>query len=158
KRPAADFLLAFTNGHRFQRDELHYEMEVAPIGELYLPTGKIVAADPAHLDQRVEEYFRREVPPGGDPVDIAIRHTGWIGEPSKFANTGCMRVRFRDATIVEWIIATTRDQDPDELPPFEIYGYGVDVGMGSFADSAGLVAVLQQSKERGESLFQEFYL
>ena len=41
-RPAADFRLAFTPGHRFRRDEWRYEMEVVPIAELRLPTGKIV--------------------------------------------------------------------------------------------------------------------
>jgi hypothetical protein len=155
--PAADFILAFTPGHRFGRDEWQYEMEVTPIAELCLPTGKVVAADPGNLDQRVEGYFHREVPPGRYPVDIAIRHTGRIGEPSKFADTACMRVRFRDAPVTDWVIATTRDQDPEALPPFQIYGYGVDVGMGSFADSAGLVAVLQRYKQQEKSLSDEFY-
>jgi hypothetical protein len=157
KRPATDFHLAFTSGHRFQRDEWQYEMEVAQIGELSLPTGKIVAADPGDLDQRVEEYFQREVAPGRYPVDLAIRHTGSIGKPSEFADTACMRVRFRDDPIAEWVIATTRGQNSDDLPPFQIYGYGVDVGMGSFADSAGLVAVLQQYEEQEKTLFDEFY-
>jgi hypothetical protein len=117
-------------------------MEVALIAELRLPTGKIVAADPGNLDQRVEAYFSQLVPPGRYPVDLAIRRTGKIGEQAKMAATACMRVRFRDAPVADWVIATTPDQDPDDLPPFQIYGYGVDVGMGSFADSSGLVAVL----------------
>src|SRR5262245_373754 len=83
-------------------------MEVTQIGELCLPTGKIVAADPGDLDNRIEEYFHREVAPGKYSVDLAIRHTGPIGEPSKFAKTACMRVRFCDDPIAEWIIATTR--------------------------------------------------
>jgi hypothetical protein len=152
KRPAADFRLAFTPGHRFQRDDWQYQMEVVPIAELCLPTGKIVAADPGNLDQRVEAYFGRLVPPGRYPVDLAIRHTGKIGGKRKLADTACMRVRFRDAPVAEWVIATTRDQDPDDLRPFQIYGYGVDVGMGSFADSSGLVAVLEKYQEQGKTL------
>lgn len=157
KHPAANFHLAFTSGYRFQRDEWQYEMEVAQLGELCLPTGKIVAADPSDLDSRIEEYFQREVAPGKYPVDLAIRHTGPIGRPSNFAKTACMRIRFCDEQIAEWVIATTRDQNPDELLPFQIYGYGVDVGMGSFADSAGLDAVSQRYEEQGKTLFDEFY-
>ena len=68
-----------------------------------------------------------------------------------------MRVRFRDVPICEWSIATTRAQNAYDLGPFQVYGYGVDVGMGSFADSAGLVSVLQEYKEQGKYLYDEFY-
>jgi hypothetical protein len=68
-----------------------------------------------------------------------------------------MRVRFGDAPVANWVIATTTDQNPDDLPPFQIYGYGVDVGMGSFADTSGLVAVFQQFNEQGKTLYEEFY-
>jgi hypothetical protein len=157
KRPAADFRLAFTPGHRFQRGEWQYRMEVAPIAALCLPTGKIVAADPGNLDQRVETYFSQLVPPGTYPVDLAIRHTGKIGERMKLADTACMRVSFRVTPVADWVIATTTGQNLDDLEPFEIYGYGVDVGMGSFADSSGLVAVSQKAKAEGKKLYDEFY-
>ena len=62
-----------------------------------------------------------------------------------------MRIRFREAPIAEWVIATTRGQDPADLPPFQIYGYGVDVGMGSFADSAGLASILRQFEGQREN-------
>ena len=157
KRPAADFRLAFTPGHRFQRDDWRYRMEVIPIAELCLPTGRIVAADPGNLDQRVDAYFGRPVPPGRYPVDIAVRHAGRVGDEAESASTACMRVRFRNAAIASWVIATTADQDAGDLQPFQIHGYGVDVGMGSFADSAGLVAVLQRYEAKGETLYDEFY-
>jgi hypothetical protein len=156
-RPAADFVLAFTQGRRFQRNEWQYEMAVAPIADLCLPTGRIVAADPGNLDQQVEAYFSQVVPPGNYPVDLAIRHTGKLGAPATSADAACMRVRFRDAPIADWVIATTRDQDPRALNPFQIFGYGVDVGMGSFADSSGLIAVLQEYKAQGKKLYDEFY-
>lgn len=157
KYPTADFISAFKTGHRFRRDEWQYEMEVAHIAELCLPTGKIVAADPGNLDHQVESHFQREVLPGRYPVDIAIRHTGRVGEASKFANTACMRIRFHDAPVTQWIMALTGDQNIEELAPFQIYGYGVDVGMGSFADSQGLATVLQQYKKQGKNLYDEFY-
>lgn len=157
KRPAADFQLAFTSDHCFQRDEWEYRMEVAAIAELRLPTGKIVAADPGSLDECVTAYFSRDVPPGTYPVDLAIRHTRKIGEQAGTADTACMRVRFRDAPVMDWLMATTCDQDADDLQPFQIYGYGVDVGMASLADSSGLAAILQKYEAQGKKLYDEFY-
>src|SRR5262249_40936089 len=144
-------------GHRFQRGDFRYRMEVAPIAELRLPTGRIVAADPVYLDQRVEKYFSRTVRPGSYPVDLSILHTGMIKEKGTVANSACIRVRFRDAAVAEWVIATTGDQNPDDLPPFHIYGYGVERGQGSVADSSGLVAVLQEYKAQGKAFSDEFY-
>lgn len=158
KRPAANFHLAFTQGRRFRRGEKEYEMEVVQIGELYLPTGKIVASDPSDLESRIEEYFEREVPPGKYPVELAIRHPFPLGEPRNFARTACMRIRFCDEPIAEWIIATTHEQNPDDLLPFQIYGYGVDAGMGSFADTAGLVAAYQRYEDEGKDIFEDFYI
>ena len=43
-----------------------------PLGELYLPTGKIVANDPCCLFEGTP--FTRTVPPGSYPVNL------WVGE------------------------------------------------------------------------------
>jgi hypothetical protein len=157
KRPAADFGLAFTPGRRFRRDGWRYRMAVVPVADLRLPTGRIVAADPGTLRHRPDEAFTRTVPPGLYPVDLAVRHTTKVGERGTWAATACLRVRFRETAVAEWVIATCKGQDPDDLPPFQIYGYGVDVGMGSFADAAGLAAARRRCEAEGKTLYDGFF-
>ena len=158
KRPAADFDLAFTPGHRFLRGDSHLEMNVLTIGDLRLPTGRIVAADPGNLDDRVDRHFIQGVAPGTYPVDIAVCRDADHNEDSGIGDTACMRVRFGEqAPVSEWVIGATPGENPDELEPFQIFGYGVDVGMGAFADSAGLKTVLRKYQSEGKTLFDEFY-
>jgi hypothetical protein len=152
-RPLADFNLAFTAGHRFQRDEYQYEMEVVLIGDLCLPTGKIVASDPSSLDDYFEDYFETVAPPGTYPVDMALLHGKTTDGSQTFLRNACMRIRFQDAPIAEWRMATTRDQNIEELLPFQIYGYGVDAGLGSFADAAGVAALLAEYAKQGKEWF-----
>lgn len=152
--PFEVFEAAFTNGFRYERGGKIYQMEVRPYCELVLPTGRIVAADPGNLDDSVDNYFTETVSPGAYPVDLAIQS---YGESHGSANVACMRVAFQQAPIANWVMATTVGQDPATLEPFQMFGYGVDVGMGSFADSAGLVAVLQEYRQQGKYLYEEFY-
>jgi hypothetical protein len=157
RRPAANLELAFTSGRRFQRDEWCYQMQVDRIADLVLPSGRIVAADPGNLDGHIESPFAQQVPPGAYPVDIAVRRAGKPGEEMKLSDTACMRVQFQNAPVSEWILATTPDQNPDDLAPFEIFGYGVDVGMGSFADRQGLLEIQRAYTSQGKKLYDEFY-
>jgi hypothetical protein len=115
----------------------------------------------------VDQHFHRIVPPGTYPVDLS--NIVDVDRPH-IGDTACMRVRFHDRPVAEWLIACTGQQDPDSLLPFEIFGYGVDVGMGSFADSAGLTNLVQEAGElsrhpearssggrRTADFFEDFY-
>ena len=133
KRPAVDFGLAFTPGHKFEDDGERYEMEVREAGELYLPSGRIVAGEPpVGIQDPDGSAFERRVPPGRYPVDRALL-SGY---------NACLRVRFREAPVTEWVIATRPGEDPEQLKPFEIFGYGVDGGEGAFAAPEGLRYVM----------------
>lgn len=144
KTPATRFDLAFTDGLQFEHDSDQCRIQVQKISDITLPTGKIVAADPGNLDGMVDQHFNRVVPPGTYPVDLS--NIVDVDRPHS-SDTACMRVRFHDRPVVEWLIACTGNQDPDSLLPFEIFGYGVDVGMGSFVDSAGLNALVNEAGE-----------
>lgn len=136
KRPAVDFNLAFTPGHTFEHNGEWYAMQVEELGDLHLPSGRIVAAEPSLgglQDLPDESAFERTVPPGRYPVDLALRSGA----------NACLRVRFREAPVTEWVIATRPGEDPDQLEPFEIFGYGVDGGMGAFAAPEGFRYALE---------------
>jgi len=156
-RPVVNYELAFTTGHSFTNNHWRYEIEVRPIANICLPTGKIVASDPSQLDQRVDHHFARTVPPGRYPVDLAIRHFATSGDDFKDSRVACMRIRFQNEPVSEWLMAATAEEELDALFNFEICGYSVDVGMGSFADSSGLHAILREYQEQSKTLHEEFY-
>jgi hypothetical protein len=148
-RPVTDFQLAFTDGHLFEREGCHYGMQVVPLARLSLPTGEIVAGDPSQLDTRVTRPFHQRVAPGKYPVDLAVlRKDGYA------ISTASMRVRFRDAPVVDWLMATTGNERLDDLTGFGLYGYGVESGLGSLADLSGIREVMRQYAKRD---FDDFY-
>jgi hypothetical protein len=158
KQPATDFAAAFTHGRRFEHNGWKYQIAVEQIANIRLPSGQIVAHDPADLDDFPSLPFKRTVPAGKYPVDLSICHIDWPAEKRQFSYIACMRIRFSDLPVASWLIATVRGQDPDRLQPLRIFGYGVDAGLGSFCDCAALKSLLQKLKRQKKSYFDDFYL
>jgi len=100
--------------------------EVVRVGELEVPTGRIVACDPLVFPE--SSPFRRTVAPGRHRVEIAIARVSADDERCAAA-----RLVARDAAVTRWEPAMTEDDDraPGGLP-----GYGVDAGLGCFMDAA----------------------
>lgn len=93
--------------------------------DLWLPTGKIVAADGFIMGN---QSFTRRVKPGRYPVTIAIAAFA-SDERIAFA-----QVRFSDRPVARWEMALVDGQDMSTLQPGYFFGYPVDSGTGSFAD------------------------
>lgn len=107
----------------------------AQMGELVLPTGKVVATDPLVFPERTP--FERTVAPGRYPVEVYIaQHRIAIAV-----------LRLAPGKVERWEIATAPGQDVKTLKEGEIFGYGVDAGLGSFMDAAAPAAI----KKRGET-------
>ena len=47
------------------------------------------------------------------------------------------RIKFSSESPVRWEMAVIDGQNPDELTADQIFGYGVDAGLGSFMDASG---------------------
>ncbi len=118
-----------------------YQLERREIGELLLPTGKIVANDPLVFWQT--EPFTRTVPPGKYPVSIFIAHfrhkAGEADERIAYA-----LVMFKSDTPANWEMALLEGQDVTTLEPGYFFGYGVDAGTGSFMDEAAAQLIKQK--------------
>src|SRR5689334_21256244 len=102
------------------------------IGELNLPTGKIVAGDPFFIYN--EKPFKIQVAPGQYPVSILIHTVEEDHHRVAFA-----RIKFSDNTATRWTLALTEDITDEQvrkLKKGEFFGYGVDAGLGCFADVA----------------------
>lgn len=127
----SDFAAAFTPGTRF-RDETYGTVEVTTraIGELKVPSGRIVASDPFTTDfEKPDPSFAIAAPTGVFPVELAIARFPASGDE----RVACARVRFADAApAVSWTAAAFEGSKPDGED--DIYGYGVDAGTGCFFD------------------------
>jgi hypothetical protein len=104
------------------------------IGQIKIITGRIVACDPLHI----EEYgipYTQTFPTGEFPVQLSI---------SKVENTETVcfaRIKFSDEPVVRWELALIKDQKPLPVGDEKIHGYGVDAGIGIFADDSTLKTI-----------------
>jgi len=121
------------------------------MGDLILPTGKLVACDP----MADWEYppFNLEILPGNYNVTLTIAHL-----PSKYGID--LRVAFACLHInqnppLHWEMLTVGDQDLTTLKKGHIFGYGVDSGTGCLMDEkvAGELGALFESEE---DIYEQF--
>lgn len=105
-----------------------FPLSVRQAGRLRLPTGRIVASDPAFT----QEPFTRSFDPGTYTVLVLIADTG----------KGDLRVTAAivvagDVIPARWEIAVTPGEHPASLKPGEVFEYGVDSGTGCFTSAEG---------------------
>ena len=99
-------------------------LETFEVGEIILPTGKLVVCDPLITNDM--KAFQIHFPDGIFPV---LLH--------KEKESNCVaysEIVFREEEIIEWKLATTEGQNISELKEGEIFGYPVESGMGCFMD------------------------
>lgn len=124
------FAAAFTPGTRFAQERGGFvEVSTRVVGELKLPTGRIVVADPLTTSfDEPPSPLSLTAPPGVFPVEVALARF-----EDGDVRVACARVRFEpSARAVRWDVAVFAGDEPpvgDAIP-----GYGVDAGMGCFFD------------------------
>jgi hypothetical protein len=118
---------AFESEITVPRKENDVILKKQDLGELYLPTGKIVANDPCAFFET--EPFTVAVEPGSYPVSITVAYK----DDNK--RVAFAMLRFSDNPPVRWEAAHTGEQNIDELDDDD-FGYGVDSGTGGFMDKS----------------------
>ncbi|MGV3459876.1 MAG: DUF4241 domain-containing protein [Flavobacterium sp.] len=120
--------------------ELHYDLDAEfgsselteiHIGDLNLPTGKIIAADPFFTDS--QQAFARSVEPDKYPVYIYMAEIDELHHRVAYA-----KVKFRPETPTKYILALTEDlttEELDELGEDEFFGFPVDSGLAALLDA-----------------------
>ncbi|KZB81988.1 DUF4241 domain-containing protein [Amycolatopsis regifaucium] len=126
----------FTPGTRFSlSDDLGLvEVEVRRAGKLRMPSGELVASDPAFLDRETEP-FTVTVPPGDYPVEVALIR--FVDEPDHL-RVAAAKLVVTDVPVATWEAALRPGEDTLFLGDGHFHGYGVDSGTGCFADAAAL--------------------
>ncbi|MFI5805404.1 DUF4241 domain-containing protein [Streptomyces sp. NPDC051561] len=139
---APDLAQYFVPGHTFDDDAPGTKgtLAVVPGGELWLPTGRVVACDPfTCLGTGEAEPFTAEVAPGRYRVDAAVATLTGEGEDPEgppHLRLAAARLIISDAPTATWEPALTAGQDPADLDDDEMFCYGVDAGTGCFYDAA----------------------
>jgi hypothetical protein len=130
--PQLDYAKAFTPGAAISVEFIEGAstgvIEVEEAGLLDVPSGQIAAYDPLITSR---EPFAFAVEPGRYPVLVSLANIE--GEPRRRTIAAC--VRFSAAAVTEWKQALLADENPRDLAPREMFGYGVDSGTGCFADA-----------------------
>ena len=122
-----------------------YTFDEVKVGDLYLPTGKIICSDPFFMDTVTP--FNHAVTPGKYPAVISIYK---VEEGHHRVAYG--RIRFSNTPAVRWEQAITEDLSEEQvasIQPGEFFGYGVDAGLASFTDA--------ETKEVFTKTMDEFY-
>lgn len=108
-------------------------LETFEVGNLYLPTGKLIACDP--LVTQEMPSFSTQFPTGSFPVII-----------HKERESNCIayaEIIFDPSSVSHWEMATLNNQNLSELKDGEIFGYPVESGMGCYMDAETQECLIQ---------------
>ena len=111
-------------------------IEVVDAGTLRMPSGRLVAKDPAWIDDR-DQPFTVTVPPGEYPVRLSVVR---FADNQEHKRVAAVKLVIRDEPAQSWEMALLPGQDPRTLADTAFYGFGVDAGMGCFYDASATAA------------------
>lgn len=116
----------------FSIDELHgIKVSTFSPGDIYLPSGKIVIADPlVYLGEM--KPLNIQVAPGKYPVRICCVEHNDFGIKYAFA-----RINFTNDPVTSWPLAYEEgmEEDVKQLKENEFFGFPVDAGLACFCDA-----------------------
>jgi len=114
-------------------------VEVCSAGQLRMPSGRLIVADPAWLDTTLEP-FTVTVPPGAYPVALSVVR---FEQQPAHRRVAAARLAVCHESVASWELALRPGQDPRTLGEGEFFGFGVDAGTGSLLDAAALNAMIR---------------
>ena len=120
----------FFTGSKFKESIIIQEL-----GEIGLPTGKIVACDPLVCPEELP--FDKHVKAGRYPVTLYIH---CIDDDKR---VGFAKLSFSDNLPSRFELAVNEEQNISELKEGYFFGYGVDSGTGCFMDEAAAKKVIE---------------
>lgn len=117
------------------------------LGNLLLPTGKLVATDPVNLGGELAP-FAFTVDPGTYSVIAGI-----LEDEAGRQFVAAIQVRVRDRELVAWEMATIPGQDINQLKEGEFFGFGVDGSLAIYL-SAEAAARLSEGGDTADAVFR----
>ncbi|MCY1096812.1 DUF4241 domain-containing protein [Bacillus safensis] len=93
-----------------------------------MTSGHIVACDP--FVSEGDQLFTRKVAQGKYPILLVVKRLESGDDCVVYA-----LIKFTNEQAIEWEIATRAGQELNQLKEDEIFGYGVNTGMGCFMEA-----------------------
>jgi hypothetical protein len=128
------FETAFIKGTTRKVDNSIFTLYGVNIGNIKIPSGRIIACDPLHID----EYgipFTRVFPTGEFPVQLSIAKMN----DEELIAFG--RILFSEEPVARWEFALQEGQEPIPVGGRKMHGYAVDAGVVLFMDEAAKKAL-----------------
>ncbi|OJF11899.1 hypothetical protein BG844_23690 [Couchioplanes caeruleus subsp. caeruleus] len=161
-------------GARHVDDACDYRLTGVPLGDVTLPTGRVVACDPL-VHPGETPPFTVTVPPGRYPLRawVAVVHPAAAlasgsppsgsptrdraslarDRPESDRRTAALHLAIRDEPVVAWEPAAVPDADRALLDEDGFWAYPVDSGIGTLADECALAALKTWTYARVERVF-----
>ena len=140
----------FASGAAVKSGGADLVMTQLEIGDLYIPSGRVLACDPIHMYDL--DPFTREIAPGRYPVTLGVVEER-AGDTKRVAYS---MIRLRDEAPVEWELAKKARPSIDAREDAEVHGFGVDVGLGGYMD-LGAGNLLRQRMDAGDGFHNDIF-
>ncbi|GAA2498755.1 DUF4241 domain-containing protein [Winogradskya humida] len=147
-----------SEGARHSDDTHDYHLTMVPVGDVTLPTGRVVACDPL-VYAGDSPPFTVPVTPGRYPLRawVAVISFGPPGNPVESdRRTAALQLVIRDQPTTTWEPARLPDPpvpDPASVDEDGFPVYPVDSGTGTFADEQAVTALAGWPYERLEDAY-----
>lgn len=109
------------------------------VGDLRLPTGKLVACDPVAYPET--DAFLQPLPRGIFPVSLSVAQ---ISDDQRVAFA---TIRFKEKFPLKWQVLTLSDEEDSP-------GYGVDSGVAGFMDHSVVASMMRQMRKDEEAFYE----
>jgi hypothetical protein len=128
-----------------------YVMTMVPVGDVVLPTGRVVGCDPL-VSAGSAEPFTVTVAPGRFPLRgwVAVEH---VQGAEVDRHTAALQLVVHDEPIARWEPALLPGQEVAALDEDEFFVHPVDAGASTLADEVALAALAGWEYERVEAAF-----
>ncbi len=140
---------SFVKGTKVAQFGTEITFDKIAVGNLKVSSGQIIATDPVMLNDAIA--FNENFPVGEFPVELAMADIN----ANKDRRVAFARVKFSDKPIRKWEFALLPGQTPIPLKSKEIYGYGVDAGLGLFVDQAAKDSLNKLLDKNWDNMFSE---
>ncbi|WP_294284243.1 DUF4241 domain-containing protein [uncultured Chryseobacterium sp.] len=128
-------------------------MERVEIGQVSLPTGKVLVRDPLVFLNAGEKPYFTEAPKGNFPVTVAVVKSEYWG--NRYA---AVRVKFSEEKPVRYQEALIGNENLEGVQQDDYFGFDVDAGLACIADAEALPAFDRFVKEfSGNNLYDDYF-
>jgi hypothetical protein len=126
-------------------------LRMVPLGDVVLPTGRVVGCDPLAATGSIEP-FTVTVAPGRYPLRswVSVAHVDGVEVGRR---TAALQLTIREGPVSRWEPALLPGQEAASLGADEVFVHSVDTGLSTLADEVALTGLARWDYARVEASF-----